>query len=141
MELRSLTPVLARPMQRPSEPKPASVVLPIVTVDLAARRTTGVYGSAWLARTNLVITCGHCIPGDLPKGQALAVAKKNPAGGYHPYLLHDVERDRRGFDLATARVELASEEDWPLYAGVAQMGMSVWAYGYPLSHPRAQEGG
>jgi hypothetical protein len=127
-------------VKRPPEVRPGRVVLPVLAVDPENKRTTGVYGSAWLARSNLIVTCSHCLP-ELPQGQLLAVAKKNATGAYDHYLLEDIERDRRGFDLATARVDLSSDEDWTLYSGVAQMGMTVWAYGYPLSHPRADEAG
>jgi hypothetical protein len=124
-----------------ADPKPGRVVFPIVAVDPVAKWTTRVYGSAWLARSHLIVTCAHCLPADLPSGQRLAIAKRRPVGGYDYYFLEDVERDSRSFDLATARVDVESEEDWPLYPGVTQMAMRVWAFGYPLSHSRQAEEG
>lgn len=117
------------------------VVLPIVAVDSAVSGTLGVYGSSWLVRSGLLVTCWHCIP-QLPEGQLLAVARKNAQGGYDPHLLHDVQRDPRGYDLATARVDLdAEDQEWPLYSGVAQTGMAVWSYGYPLTDFRVEPDG
>jgi hypothetical protein len=117
------------------------VILPIIAVDDAASRTLGVYGSSWLARSGLLVTCAHCIP-TLPPGQQLAVSRKNSSGGYDPFLLRDVQRDPRGFDLATARVDLdVEDQDWPLYPGLTQAGMDVWTFGYPLTDFRVESDG
>lgn len=120
---------------------PSRVVLPVVAVDAALTRTLGIYGSAWLVRSGLVVTCWHCVPSALPEGQILAVTRKNASGGHDPFPLRDVERDPRGFDLATARADLEAEEEWPLYPGLSQAGMPVWSYGYPLTDYRDEPDG
>jgi hypothetical protein len=117
------------------------VILPVVAVDAGMSRTLGVYGSSWLARSGLLITCAHCLP-DLPAGQMLAVTRKNSRGGYDAHLLRDVEPDPRGFDLATARVDLEAEDQaWPMYPGNVQQGMPVWTFGYPLPDFRIETDG
>lgn len=117
------------------------VVLPVIAVDTALSQTLGIYGSSWLARSGLLVTCWHCLP-SLPDGQLLAVARKNARGGYDAHVLRDVQRDPRGFDLATARVDLGAEDqEWPLYEGVSQAGMAVWSYGYPLTDFRVEADG
>ena len=120
---------------------PHRVILPVVLVDAALTRTLGIYGSSWLARSGLIVTCRHCIP-DVPEGQRLAVTRKNSRGGYDAYLLTNVEPDSRGFDLVTARVDLdAEDQEWPLYPELSQAGMAVWTYGYPLTDWRIEPDG
>ena len=65
------------------------VILPVVAVDAAVSRTLGIYGSSWLARSGVIVTCAHCIP-TLPEGQQLAVTRKNSRGGYDAHLLSRV---------------------------------------------------
>jgi len=120
---------------------PSRVILPIVAVDAALSRTLGIYGTSWLARSGLIVTCAHCIP-SLPRDHRLAVTRKNARGGHDPYLLRNVQRDPRGFDLATANVDLDAEDQaWPLYPGVSQTGMHVWTWGYPLTDFRIEADG
>jgi hypothetical protein len=113
------------------------VVLPVVATDDALKETRGVYGSGFLVRTGVFITCRHCLP-QLPAGQRLAVARRNANGSYEAFPLSDVEPDARGHDLATARVPLDAEEQWPLYQGVMVAGMSCWSFGYPLPEIRPE---
>ena len=115
------------------------VVLPVVATDDAVQQTLGVYGSAFLIRSGVVVTCKHCLP-TLPLGQRLAVCRSNGHGGYDPFPLSMVEVDARGHDLATAHVDLAAEEEWPLYQGVMVPGMRCWSFGYPLPETRPAPG-
>jgi hypothetical protein len=120
---------------------PSRVILPVVLVDAAMTRTLGIYGSSWLARSGLIVTCGHCIPG-VPEGQRLAVTRKNSRGGHDAFALSNVEPDPRGFDLVTASVDLdAEDQEWPLYPELSQAGMAVWTYGYPLTDWRPEPDG
>jgi hypothetical protein len=120
---------------------PSRVILPVVLVDTAITRTLGIYGSSWLARSGLVVTCRHCIP-DVPEGQRLAVTRKNSRGGYDAFPLSNVQPDPRGFDLVTASADLDAEDQaWPLYPELAQAGMAVWTYGYPLTDWRPETDG
>jgi len=115
------------------------VILPVVAVDDAVTTSLGVYGSGFLVRSGVFVTCGHCLP-TLPEGQRLAVCKKNATGGYDPFPLSMVEADPRGHDLATARVDLAADEEWPLYQGIMVPGMRCWSFGYPLPEVRSEPG-
>jgi hypothetical protein len=123
-----------------NELAPQKYVLPVVTVDLAERWTAGVHGSAWLASSGLVVTCRHCLPSPLPEGHVVAVAVKSETGSYQAYPLYAVEADPRGFDLATARVDLSCDDPLPLYAGVGKIGMPVWSFGYPMPSLRPEPG-
>lgn len=117
------------------------VILPVVAVDSAVSRTLGIYGTSWLARSGLIVSCAHCIP-TLPEGQHLAVTRKNSRGGHDGHLLRDVQRDPRGFDLVTASVDLdAEDQEWPLYPELSQAGMPVWTFGYPLTDFRVEADG
>jgi len=118
----------------------SQVVLPVVATDQGVRRTLGVYGTGFLLRSGVFVTCRHCLP-DLPADQRLAVARRTDSGGYDAYPLSQIEPDVRGHDLATARVELQAAEEWPLYQGIMVAGMSCWSFGYPLPELRPEPGG
>lgn len=117
------------------------VVLPIVAIDVARQRIVDTYGSSWLVRPGLLVTCRHCLP-ELPTGQVLAAARKNPRGSYDARELRNIQADPRGHDLATAFVDFDTEDQaWPLYPGVAEAGMQVWSYGYALPDFRVEGNG
>jgi len=115
------------------------VVLAVVATDDRCTEALGVYGSGFLIRSGIFVTCRHCLP-DLPDGQRLAVCRKNASGGYDALPLSMIEADSRGHDLATARVQLEADEEWPLYQGVMVAGMGCWSFGYPLPEIRPETG-
>ncbi len=119
---------------------PFRVVFAVNATDEGVTTALGVYGTGFLVRSGVFVTCRHCLP-ELPAGQRLAVSRKNDRGGYDAWALSMIEADERGHDLATARVDLDAEEAWPLYQGVMVPGMRCWSFGYPLPERRPEPTG
>jgi hypothetical protein len=101
-------------------------------------------GTGFRVTHDLLVTCWHCVASDLAPDEVYVVLGRDDNDSPAAYTLADVERDRNGYDLATARVE---DIDFPqtlnleLAEDEAPAGSDVWAFGYPLTDREALPSG
>lgn len=93
-------------------------------------------GTGFLIANGLLITCWHCVAGDLPPGTTYAALLRGPGSEtYHHFRIERIERDHNGADLATARVSLSQgDARFVLAEQPVARGVDVWTAGYPLVH-------
>ena len=78
----------------------------------------------------------------LDNGESYAAVYPDPNGTYGAAPLLELERDRNGSDLATARVNHQVSPGLRLGASMPLLGEDVCTFGYPLTYglPRPEDG-
>ena len=114
-------------------------VLPIVKFRRAAEGQydpIAMVGSGFTFGENTLVTCWHCVAGELGDGEVYAVAYRSGGTDQQGYdsvsELTDLEQDANGHDLALATIGFALEPVLTLADEPAAWGEDVVASGYPL---------
>jgi len=92
-------------------------------------------GTGFMVSANLLLTCWHCVADRLADNQAyIAVSVRDNKVRVDPrFRLQDVERDRNGSDLATARVDIVPQTGFELTGNPGFPGTEVFTFGFPLT--------
>jgi hypothetical protein len=111
------------------------VSYPIIAGHLDGPRFSmeAVVGTGFVPCDGVVVTCWHCVRDS--RDELDYVVGLRPPEGQPVDLkqIRDLEKDDRGFDLATGSVELEASPRFNLCpAATSLVGQSVWSVGFPM---------
>ncbi len=114
---------------------PGRDILPVFVMDFSNNlsRVTAHTGTGFLVGKNVIVTCWHCVRSELKPNERYVAIRPSPSGWEDISELSDIEQDRNGSDLATARIEFAPEFELSLTEMAGALGTDVWSFGYPLT--------
>jgi len=127
-------------MSQPQSIRPADHFLAVFLVDQPRNSSEPAspvehLGTGFFVAPGIFVTCWHCVREQPPAGQTYAVCVFEAAGP-RAYYLRDIERDRNGSDIATARCDYAPSSLPALGSDALTYGANVWSFGYPFPERR-----
>lgn len=108
----------------------------VADVSKSPPRVVSFAGTGFMVKPKLLLTCWHCVAGQLPKDQkyvAVSLTPDNKVRFDPRFCLLNIERDRNGSDLATAEVDIVPKAGIRLSGDPGAPGTSVFAFGYPFT--------
>jgi hypothetical protein len=122
--------VVGEPIEIPR--RPGVDVFALFALEADGSSIRDFLGTGFLLAGGILVSCWHCVREAVEAG--LPVAAVETGDDFIPALvLRDLEQDRNGSDIATARLTRLPLFGLELAAGPADTGTDVWTYGFPLT--------